>query len=92
MGAGLAVDQTQGSGTVDNVMPLVDAQAPVNALALLLVTSVFAPLAEEYVFRGFLLTSLTKWMPTPGAGAAGSGRRSLTSPPFKTDPGGSCCR
>ena len=30
-------------------------------------TSVLAPLLEEVVFRGFLLVSLTKWLPTPGA-------------------------
>ena len=26
-----------------------------------------APLLEEYTYRGFLLPSLTKWMPTPAA-------------------------
>ena len=35
-------------------------------LSLLTVTSVLAPLLEEVVFRGFLLASLTKWLPTPG--------------------------
>jgi membrane protease YdiL (CAAX protease family) len=33
-------------------------------LCLALAIGVLAPLAEELVFRGFLLTSLTKWMPT----------------------------
>jgi membrane protease YdiL (CAAX protease family) len=35
--------------------------------SVLTVTSVLAPLLEEVVFRGFLLASLTKWLPTPGA-------------------------
>ena len=30
-------------------------------------TAVVAPMFEELVFRGFLLTSLTKWLPTPVA-------------------------
>ena len=34
---------------------------------MLAVTSLLAPLLEEVVFRGFLLASLTKWLPTPGA-------------------------
>lgn len=29
--------------------------------------AVLAPLLEETVFRGFLLATLTKWMPTPAA-------------------------
>jgi membrane protease YdiL (CAAX protease family) len=35
--------------------------------SLFTVTAVLAPILEETVFRGFLLTSLTKWMPTPAA-------------------------
>jgi membrane protease YdiL (CAAX protease family) len=35
-------------------------------------TAILAPLLEETVFRGFLLTSLTKWMPVPLAVAASS--------------------
>jgi membrane protease YdiL (CAAX protease family) len=38
-----------------------------HALASLLLTAVLAPLLEETVFRGFLLTSLTKFMPTSAA-------------------------
>jgi len=41
--------------------------ASTRFLSVLAVTSVFAPLLEEVVFRGFLLASLTKWLPTPGA-------------------------
>jgi len=62
-----SINQTEGGGTVDSVVGLVDVGSPVDALCLLVVTSVLAPLAEEYVFRGFLLASLTKWMPAPGA-------------------------
>lgn len=31
------------------------------------ITGVLAPLLEETVFRGFLMVSLTKWLPTPAA-------------------------
>eukprot|EP00854_Cymbomonas_tetramitiformis_P006352 gene6352-7612_t len=34
---------------------------------LILCTCVFAPVFEEVFFRGFLLTSFTKWMPSPVA-------------------------
>jgi uncharacterized protein len=36
-------------------------------LRLFTVTAVLAPILEETVFRGFLLASLTKWMPVPAA-------------------------
>ena len=36
-------------------------------LSLFSVTAVLAPLLEEFVFRGFLLTTLTRWVPTPVA-------------------------
>lgn len=36
-------------------------------LSLFSVTAVLAPLLEEIVFRGFLLTTLTRWVPTPAA-------------------------
>jgi membrane protease YdiL (CAAX protease family) len=54
-------------GTIDGVMPLIQSDDPGTFVAVLAVTSVFAPLLEEVVFRGFLLASLTKWLPTPGA-------------------------
>jgi len=54
-------------GTIDGVLPLIQADDPTAFVALLTVTSVLAPLLEEVVFRGFLLASLTKWLPTPGA-------------------------
>lgn len=33
--------------------------------AIAAVSVVLAPAAEELIYRGFLLPSLTKWMPTP---------------------------
>ena len=36
-------------------------------VSLLSITAVLAPILEETLFRGFLLTTLTKWMPTPAA-------------------------
>ena len=59
----------QGPGTIDAVLPMLksgDGQAG-RFFSVLTVTSVLAPLLEEVVFRGFLLASLTKWLPTPGA-------------------------
>jgi len=67
-GGQAAVDKVAESvGTIDGVMPLIQSDNPATFAALLAVTSVLAPLLEEVVFRGFLLASLTKWLPTPGA-------------------------
>jgi membrane protease YdiL (CAAX protease family) len=38
-----------------------------STAALIAVTGILAPILEESVFRGFLMTSLTKWVPTPVA-------------------------
>ena len=54
-------------GTIDGVLPLISSDNNGTLLAVLTVTSVLAPLLEEVVFRGFILASLTKWLPTPGA-------------------------
>jgi len=54
----------EGRGTVDEVVKLVDMDGS-TYLSLFTVTGVLAPLLEETVFRGFLLTTLTKWMPVP---------------------------
>ncbi|OUS49483.1 putative CAAX amino terminal protease family protein [Ostreococcus tauri] len=54
------------AGTIDGVLPLIQGDSG-TMIAVLTVTSVLAPLLEEVVFRGFLLASLTKWLPTPGA-------------------------
>jgi uncharacterized protein len=50
-------------GTVDGIVPIISA-GPATYLSLLAVTGGLAPLLEETVFRGFLLTSLTKYFPT----------------------------
>ena len=55
-----------GRGTADGVAGLLDMDSATFA-ALLVVTAVLAPILEETVFRGFLLPSLTKWVPTPAA-------------------------
>ena len=55
-----------GSGTVDMVAKIISLNVPTYA-SLFTVTAILAPLLEETVFRGFLLTSLTKFMPTPAA-------------------------
>jgi len=67
-GGQMAVDAASDQvGTIDGVLPLIQSDDIGTFLALLSVTSVLAPLLEEVVFRGFLLASLTKWLPTPGA-------------------------
>ncbi|KAL3684501.1 hypothetical protein R1sor_002523 [Riccia sorocarpa] len=48
------------------LLPIIGA-SPLSTASLIGVTGVLAPLLEETVFRGFLMTSLTKWMPTPAA-------------------------
>jgi len=55
-----------GRGTVDEVVKIVDMEGSTYA-SLVTVTGVLAPILEETVFRGFLLASLTKWIPTPAA-------------------------
>ena len=47
--------KVQEVGTIDGVLPLIKSEDPVAVGSLLAVTSVFAPLLEETVFRGFLL-------------------------------------
>lgn len=67
-GAGTSASSS-GAGTIDAVLPLLGggADQTTRFLSILTVTSVLAPALEEVVFRGFLLASLTKWLPTPGA-------------------------
>jgi membrane protease YdiL (CAAX protease family) len=62
----------QGRGTVDGVVSMINLDLP-TYLSLLAVTGVQAPLLEETVFRGFLLTSLTRFMPTWAAVLASAG-------------------
>lgn len=54
---------TDKRGTVDGVTQLLSTDIGTFA-SLFAVTAILAPLLEEVVFRGFLLTSLTKFMPT----------------------------
>lgn len=46
------------------LLPLIGS-SPVSTACLVGITGVLAPLLEENVFRGFLMVSLTKWLPTP---------------------------
>lgn len=54
---------TDKKGTVDGVAQMLNVDLGTFA-SLFSVTAILAPLLEETVFRGFLLTSLTKFMPT----------------------------
>ncbi|MCO5608095.1 hypothetical protein L7F22_062301 [Adiantum nelumboides] len=56
----------EGRDALLQLLPLIGASNTSTAL-LLAVTGVLAPLLEETLFRGFLMTSLTKWMPTYAA-------------------------
>jgi len=53
----------QGAASNSLIAQSVSAGTP-GIVTLLVVTGVVAPIFEETVFRGFLLASLTKWMPT----------------------------
>ena len=55
-----------GRGTADGVAAIISLDLP-TYLSLFSVTAILAPLLEEVVFRGFLLTTLTRWVPTPVA-------------------------
>lgn len=68
---GLGVSDAGGRGTVDSVSSIITMDFSTYA-SLMATTAVLAPLLEETVFRGFLLTSLTKWMPVPAAVAVSS--------------------
>ncbi|KAJ6830978.1 uncharacterized protein M6B38_276670 [Iris pallida] len=46
------------------LLPLIGSSGTSTAF-LIGITGVLAPVLEETVFRGFLMTSLTKWLPTP---------------------------
>ncbi|KAH9295779.1 hypothetical protein KI387_039367, partial [Taxus chinensis] len=48
------------------LLPLIGA-SNISTACLIGVTGILAPIYEETVFRGFLMTSLTKWFPTPAA-------------------------
>ncbi|KHN17369.1 hypothetical protein glysoja_034780 [Glycine soja] len=48
------------------LLPLIGS-SNLSTACLVGITGVLAPLLEETVFRGFFMTSLTKWVPTPVA-------------------------
>ncbi|BAT89731.1 uncharacterized protein LOC124831088 [Vigna umbellata] len=48
------------------LLPLIGS-SNLSTVCLVGITGVLAPLLEETVFRGFFMTSLTKWVPTPVA-------------------------
>eukprot|EP00884_Botryococcus_braunii_P019052 jgi/Botrbrau1/5830/Bobra.0366s0012.2 len=59
-------DDVGGRGTAEGVATIISLDLP-TYVSLFLVTAVLAPILEETVFRGFILTSLTKWFPVPVA-------------------------
>lgn len=63
----LPVEVSTTAGTLDAVAGMFAAIDNHIFINLLLVTGVLAPILEETVFRGFLLTSLTKHMSVPAA-------------------------
>jgi uncharacterized protein len=63
----LPQDLSTGRGTIDGVAGLVETVDPVIFVNLLFMSGVLAPILEETVFRGFLLTSLTKYMSLPAS-------------------------
>ncbi|XP_021299713.1 uncharacterized protein LOC110428257 isoform X2 [Herrania umbratica] len=46
------------------LLPLIGSSS-ISTACLVGITGVLAPILEETVFRGFFMTSLTKWVPTP---------------------------
>ncbi|GAV85373.1 Abi domain-containing protein [Cephalotus follicularis] len=46
------------------LLPLIGSSG-ISTACLLGITGIFAPFLEETIFRGFLMVSLTKWVPTP---------------------------
>jgi len=54
--------QNEGASTVDEVVKIISPD-PATFGGLFVVTAILAPVLEEFVFRGFLLVSFTKFMP-----------------------------
>lgn len=67
----IGAEDLSARGTADAVSQLL-ALDTTTFLSLFITTAVLAPLLEETVFRGFLLPSLAKVMPTPAAVALSS--------------------
>lgn len=66
LAAGSGLESPEARGTVDAVSQMLSIDTP-SFLALFTTTAILAPLLEETVFRGFLLTSLTRFLPVPAA-------------------------
>lgn len=62
----LGVEDLQARGTADAISQILSLDETTFA-CLFTTTAILAPLLEETVFRGFLLPSLAKYMPTPVA-------------------------
>ncbi len=58
--------QDKGASTVDEVVKIISPD-PITFGGLFAVTAILAPILEEFVFRGFLLTSFSKLLPMPAA-------------------------
>nr|GME14800.1 putative CAAX aminoterminal protease [Ipomoea batatas] len=55
---------TRETDALVRLLPLIGS-SNISTLSLLGITGVLAPVLEETVFRGFLMVSLTKWLPSP---------------------------
>ncbi|XP_019165885.1 PREDICTED: uncharacterized protein LOC109161812 isoform X1 [Ipomoea nil] len=55
---------TRETDALVRLLPLIGSSS-ISTLSLLGITGVLAPVLEETVFRGFLMVSLTKWLPSP---------------------------
>lgn len=55
---------TRETDALVRLLPLIGS-SNISTLSLLGITGVLAPILEETVFRGFLMVSLTKWLPSP---------------------------
>ncbi|KAH7286620.1 hypothetical protein KP509_32G015300 [Ceratopteris richardii] len=66
----------EGQDALLQLLPLIGTSNTSTAL-LLAVTGILAPFLEETIFRGFLLTSLTKWVPTYAAVTLSAGAFAL---------------
>ncbi|XP_020518543.1 uncharacterized protein LOC18427051 isoform X1 [Amborella trichopoda] len=62
---GASAGQMQnGAESLLQLLPLIGA-SNISTACVLGVTGILAPLGEETLYRGFLMTSLTKWLPVP---------------------------
>jgi uncharacterized protein len=58
----------RGQGGSNDILPIaLSGQDPVALICFYVTAAVMAPLFEEFLFRGFLLSSLTRYLPVNGA-------------------------